>query len=212
MQRYCNRRLTTEVGYTSAWCAELVEPLLLSTNDNLLLVVIFLGTNDATLPFDTKYHVPLPTYKNNLKKMIKATQDKRPNAKILLITPPPIDADRCAQVRKKQGRRPDRDVQTTRSYRDACLDVGREMNVSVLDTWRLFLGEEIEHRVQTLERILSDGLHLDVIGNQILGNAVIDIIRSEWAEIAPESLEMMVPGHADIDVDNLKESLYGNQN
>ncbi|KAF2682137.1 SGNH hydrolase [Lentithecium fluviatile CBS 122367] len=57
-----------------------------------LLVTIFLGANDACIIGDSEY-VPLPLFTSNICEFVEEIliQDDLPNAKIVLITPPPVN-------------------------------------------------------------------------------------------------------------------------
>ena len=102
------------------------------------------------------------------------------NSRILLITPPPVDPERWCQ--HKSASIPDRSVSNTRLYKDACLDVGANRNVVVLDTWKLYLGDE-ECTPVTVKNILVDGLHLDIKGNMMLADEILDCIKRNWPEL-----------------------------
>lgn len=57
-----------------------------------LLFTIFLGANDACFVGDTEY-VPLPTFEANIRAFVETilTQDAMSDARIVIITPPPIN-------------------------------------------------------------------------------------------------------------------------
>jgi lysophospholipase L1-like esterase len=207
-------------GYNTAWCVALLPHVLTSTLPcpttgtfaTIKLITIFLGANDAVLPGNRQY-VPLADYKKNLSKMIDLVLQNDPhtryyfksNYRILLITPPPVDPERWCN--HKGAATPDRSITNTNMYRSACLEIGMDKRVVVLDTWKLFLGD-YECTPETTRELLVDGLHLDIKGNKLVAAGIMDCIKSNWPEILPEQLVEPVVWHDKVDPKNVAASLF----
>ena len=93
-------------GYNSRWYIRYAED-----NDvwnepgNIVLITIFFGANDAALPDrDPAKHVPIPEYKENLEMLIDNATKSYPNAKILLISPPPVHREQRLAFQKVSRR------------------------------------------------------------------------------------------------------------
>lgn len=129
-------------------------------------------------------------------------------SRILLITPPPVDPERWCN--HKSACTPDRTIENTNLYKCACLEVGIKMNVVVLDTWKLYLGDE-ECTRDTTREILVDGLHLDIKGNVMLADGIMDCIHANWPELKPDQLIEPVSWHDKIDPRDILGTLYTNR-
>lgn len=85
-------------------------------------MTILWGANDAS---NSHQHVPLEEYKENLKKIIQFFRNSF-HTKIILITPPPIDAEAWG--------RGDRDNSITRLYAKAVLELSKEIDLPCVGT------------------------------------------------------------------------------
>lgn len=92
-------------------------------------------------------------------------------------------------------------------YRATCLEIGLEMNVVTLDTWKLFLGDQA-CTPETTKDILVDGLHLDVRGNIMLADGIMECIKVHWPEILPDKLLEPIAWHDRVDPNNIVGSLF----
>ncbi|KAI9347180.1 SGNH hydrolase-type esterase domain-containing protein [Zopfochytrium polystomum] len=222
-------------GFTSRWCKHILPETLQSTlpppsaaaaaaasaaPPKIALVTLFLGANDAVLAdANPRQHVPLAEYRENLKSMLSDIRRHAPDAKAVLITPPPVDPSRWGPHCVAKGRPNDRSVEQTRAYRDAALEVygelvaadptGAERWLRPLDTWPLFLGPETAWSADRCGQVLSDGLHLAFEGNRLLARALLDLVKTAWPrELDPDRLQVRVPTHDVIDVDNLPAAAF----
>ncbi|KAJ3412287.1 Serine/threonine-protein kinase 33 [Chytridiales sp. JEL 0842] len=206
-------------GYNTEWCKHLLPEVLKSTlppaipggiQPEIKLITIFLGANDAVLP-GLRQHVSLPKYKANLFEMLETVRKISPNTRIILITPPPVDPERWG--------RPDRTVEHTKKYRDACIEVTHEAKtthgygdqLTFVDTWEVFLGKGNGDKPYTMDQVkdmLSDGLHLASKGNILLYEALMATIKTQWPDLYPDNIRSRVPWHDKVDVDDLKNSLF----
>ena len=93
-------------------------------------------------------------------------------------------------------------MSNTNLYRLACLEIGKEESIPALDTWKLFLGDK-ECTPETTREILIDGLHLDIKGNMMLADGIMECIKCLWPEILPDRLVEPVAWHDKVDPSNL---------
>ena len=138
--------------------------------------MIFFGANDACLPSsDSGQHVPLDTYRQNLRKIIQHPSVTAQTPRLILVTPPPIDEYSMEVSDAAKGifgvrRRADH----TKLYAEACREVGQDLGLIVLDLWSIFMdaagyepgkplpGSKKTGKNVVLDRLLSDGtLHSD---------------------------------------------------
>ncbi|KAJ3209749.1 hypothetical protein HK099_008436 [Clydaea vesicula] len=121
---------------TTQTALEKLISILLKDSQDLSLITIFLGSNDAVIyPPDFNSHlVELDKYIDNLRYMIVKIRDANADTKLILISPPPVDESR-ERLRKNS---------TTVNYKNACWDISMELSVPFLDTWELFKGKANE--------------------------------------------------------------------
>lgn len=187
-------------GYTSKWCA-LMLPTLFPADDPAwevpLLAVVFLGANDAALP-TREQHVTVHEYQQYLRCIVAYLRNRRrldgKRTQILLLTPPPVDEDRWEAHCLARGRELDRKNEVTRLYAQACLGVGKTMDVPVVDVWKLLGGADLTEVAPNL----GDGLHLSPQGNLLVCEAVLRAIEEYYPDLVPSQLPMQAPEHFEI--------------
>ncbi|KAI7499342.1 hypothetical protein KC367_g4558 [Hortaea werneckii] len=190
----------------------------ISGTSEIKLFVLFFGANDARLPStgEPEQHVPLESFKANLRAMATCPQlrDTHPGAKVLLITPPPVDERLCAQDDAGKGIfHPRRTAETTAMYAQAVRDVGAELSgegdVAVLDLWGHFMRvagwvpgeplvgskdvEQVDPGKGGLGKLLKDGVHLTGEGNRMLFSELVALVNRTWPELDAEGLEFDLP-------------------
>ena len=92
-------------------------------------ITIFFGANDACLPSSpTGQHVPLEEYAANLRKIIKLVREFVPGARIILISPPPVNEYQLekSDLAKYGTMEPRRTAEHTKRYAEICRDVQAE--------------------------------------------------------------------------------------
>ncbi|KDO18459.1 hypothetical protein SPRG_15168 [Saprolegnia parasitica CBS 223.65] len=132
------------------------------------LITIFLGANDAALVPEPQ-HVPLETYAGNLKILLQTLGATFPDCRFLLLTPPPIDDTRIKSRSNAEAGK----------YAAACVAVGAERKVPVVDFWTA---------MQNMPHLLSDGLHFNRAGNIAAHALILSAIRQHYPALAPEAL------------------------
>ncbi|KAJ4352329.1 uncharacterized protein N0V89_007677 [Didymosphaeria variabile] len=158
-------------GYTSehvkAEFTRLIKKLTIVEAPPTLLFTIFLGANDACFVGETEY-VPLPQFSDNIRSFVEEilNQDKLSSAKIVLITPPPINVPEPLPIDDeslgpamakalKEGRDPkkDRGYMTwvsKRRYAEGIMSIAKEYEetgrVVGLDYWRALVDAGLEEQ------------------------------------------------------------------
>jgi len=155
---------------------------------------VLLGANDAavTMPIDSQ-HVPLEEYEANLKAIVT-----HPNivahkeAKILVVTPPPLDEIRITELDMKAGHpHPMRYAQISASYSEAARRVARSTpGVVLVDLYAALMDEAVKEtrgfdaasgtlgdpktsgQRGYLEKLLPDGLHMSGKAYEIFYKAI----------------------------------------
>lgn len=134
--------------------------------------MIFFGANDACLPGQSQ-HVPLQRYCQILKLLCLSPSVVAHDPTVLLVTPPPVNEYQMnIQDALKGYTIPRRTAANTKMYADACRQVGKELNVPVVDLWQAFMtragwkegdpltGSRHVERSKVLETFLLDGICL----------------------------------------------------
>lgn len=109
--------------------------------------------------------IPLPDYKENLKKIVNHRLLSSHQPKIILFTPPPIDQ---YQRLDYEGPNLARSPEVTMSYANACKDVAAELDLPVLDIWTLFMEKAGWNGDEKLPGSLM------MPRNDVLGDLLID--------------------------------------
>lgn len=131
---------------------------------------IFFGANDACLPGTTGQDVPLDDFKQNLRDIVwhKTVTAQKP--RLIIITTPPINEYKLEEHYLAAGISDrSRTAANTKKYADACRDIGKELNVTVLDIWSIMMakagwkegeplvGSKHVERSKILDDLLVDG-------------------------------------------------------
>ena len=105
--------------------------------------MIFFGANDACLPdSDTGQHIPLPEFKDNLKAIVRHSSVKAHKPRLIIVNPGPVDEYQAEQSDAAKGiTRVRRTAEHTKKYAEACLEIGKELDVVVLDLWSAFMAK-----------------------------------------------------------------------
>ncbi|KAH8900214.1 SGNH hydrolase [Thozetella sp. PMI_491] len=162
------------------------------------ILVVFYGANDARLPDDEgtrQQHVPLERYRENLAAIVTDARVKEHNPHIVVITPPPIDERLCEKNNKEWGVVQIRKAAATKAYAEAAREVAEETGAAALDLWSIFMeragwkpgdplqgSKDVEENPEGLPKLLRDGLHLTVEGEQLLFESLFNFIKTTWPE------------------------------
>jgi lysophospholipase L1-like esterase len=104
--------------------------------------MVFFGANDAALEeAQIGQHVPIPTYRENLAKIVNHEAVKAHNPRIILVAPPPVNEHLLFPNDLARGIKIcARTAVTTKSYAQAVCDLGKELDIPVLDLWTAFMS------------------------------------------------------------------------
>jgi lysophospholipase L1-like esterase len=166
-----------------------------TSKNRISLITIFFGANDAALPFAYQ-HVPITRFTENLSEMFNMIQNPNsqfynPNAKIILITQPPVNEVQWKKRCDENGDPMNRTAEVAKAYAEAAREIAGQHQVPVCDLWTELMqlvGEDVvngkEEYVDVasktcyadeksykhdLSEFLLDGLHLNSNGNKVSG-------------------------------------------
>lgn len=105
----------------------------------------------------------------------------RTHVPIILMTPPPVDIDAWFRSRGyEEDAAYDRANDVARNYGNRVKQVGVDFNCSILDVFDLLGGNGDDYGQN-----LRDGLHLSGDGNKLLYTGLMDLITTDFPELAP---------------------------
>lgn len=124
-------------------------------------------------PFLINLQLTIEQFKTNLHELISLVRSPSsphysPSTKLLLITPPPVDAEVRGRdlLARDPPRVPDRDAERTRLFAEAVKEVGKEAEIPAVDAWTRI--DEAAKRDGGLGKYLNDGLHLTAEGYKLV--------------------------------------------
>jgi len=188
-------------GYNTRWAELALDRLLPTSTDSAdvsgqvlqqaVLWTVWFGANDAAIS-DTSAgmtHVPLYEYENNLKSLLtKIKQSSSGPVQIIVLTPPPIDANKYAEwCREKFGAQASEPASRTdewaRRYAAAAVRAATSCGAEVIDVY-----SAMHSSGQPVAEFLSDGLHLNQAGNQLVYDLLVKVIdeRFSWLKVVPD--------------------------
>lgn len=119
-------------------------------NGRVLLLSLWFGANDSCLPHPFQ-HVPLPTFKANLRGISSFPALQRHNPKLIFATPPPVELHTRDPLDIAAGPEPMRLAETTADYAQAVKEVSAEVEgAAYIDFWTLMMREAGWKEGQTL--------------------------------------------------------------
>jgi lysophospholipase L1-like esterase len=185
-------------GYNTGWFLKLAATEYgkndLFNHDNVQLVTIFFGANDASHPtWNARQHVPLLQYQSNLKEIVSLTRlNFGPHVKIIMISPPPVCHEgrlryQKVQYKEKATGELERTLELSGQYAQGARQVAEELNLPFLDLWTMMQfsssteGGGDDEAKMVVERadwrsFLSDGLHFSASGNKFVGESILHMI------------------------------------
>ncbi|KAG5304213.1 GDSL Lipase/Acylhydrolase [Histoplasma capsulatum G186AR] len=187
------------------------------------LMIVFFGANDAVLPgFEQHVPLPTYEA-NLRKILTHPLIKEHKETNLLLLTPPPVDeyqfsaADTDTDMGTDTGTAtpsgtPEpasvavmRKASQTKKYADACRQVGKALNVPVADIWTAFMtaagwvegqplpGSRDVPANKKLQALLSDGLHFNPAGYQVMYDEVTRAIRTHYPHLTPGNVPIHFP-------------------
>ena len=188
-------------GYNSKHAVDLLPSLSLSSNSNpsggnLLFCTVYFGANDATLPGSRQF-ISEDQFASNVAKVVTTIRSSRQSeaaAKtstvmpIILMTPPPLDGEAWTNFKGMANRSNERH----KLYGDLVKEVAQKHHCSLLDVWTLLQGDTSP---EIHGKYLTDGLHLNELGNRKLCEGLTELIENEYPNLMPrlEGSEKGIP-------------------
>lgn len=171
------------------------------------------GSNDACIPESpTNQHVPLQTYKKNLKTIITHPLISAHRPKIILVTPPPIDEVTQEEKDATNNYLLCRRASTTAKYAEAVRDLGTDVggDIAVFDLWNVIMNEALDKtpghdsngpilgtkelgNSKALTNLMPDGLHFGGHGYTIFFKALLSTIEAKWPSTDPKTESWIFP-------------------
>jgi lysophospholipase L1-like esterase len=183
--------------------------LLLPQQDHVVLVIIWFGANDASLPhLNPRQYVSISDYQQNLKTFIQLAHETHPHAKIMLVTPPPVVHEQRLQYQiQRYGPQLatgqlERTLENAGLYAQAALQVASECSVPCLNLWKEMQESAPTPTTATLDnqsdadrttdstatpswsRFFCDGLHFSKQGHDYVGRSIVEFIHASFPSLA----------------------------
>ncbi|KAG0232557.1 SGNH hydrolase-type esterase domain-containing protein [Mortierella sp. GBAus27b] len=196
-------------GYNSHWIKSIFPDLLRQESTApgsapARLVLVALGTDDASFPH-TRQHVAVDAYKENLRSIITfirypESPNYSPDTQVILVTPAPVHDAMWEASLEAANLTLDRSNSITKEYVDACVQVGEELHVPVVDVWT-DITCQIEgtcelHESDLLEDYMMDGFHLRRMGNEVLYKGVMNAVAKHYPHLHPTCWPTVFPGYS----------------
>ncbi|EQC32356.1 hypothetical protein SDRG_10103 [Saprolegnia diclina VS20] len=158
---------------TTKWLRVLPDLIAEWKNKQPMLVVIFLGANDASLPDGPSHasYASIADYKANLRRLIASFSDAYPQCKYLLLTPPPVDNRAWSPADKLDA--------VTAMYAAACMDVAGELQIPAIDFYSAMHGQW---------DLFGDGLHFNAKGMVRAHEMITSAIKHAYPHMTPDAL------------------------
>ncbi|KAG7663870.1 IAH1 [[Candida] subhashii] len=214
-------------GYNSEMGKHLLRKILTaelnSTKDNIKLLTIFFGTNDAFQINDELNKiqaVSLKQYKQNLSEMIEMALEN--NIRPIIIGPGLHDHELAVQFFGSFGRKVQGKTVTNKrlfEYSEGAKEVADKYNVAFVDLWNAFRidgGWSTEQLLNGNENAgpgritdyLTDGIHFKPLGYAIAYEEVMKAIRKHYPSLSPEKMPEILSDWADIDPKDIEASVF----
>lgn len=187
-RRHADVMLRGYSGYNSADAVALL-PHVFPLDDPTppVLVTVCFGANDAVKPDSGAARVqgcPLDAYARNVRAIVAHLKKLKPPPRVLVMTPPPVDAEAWQASRVAKGytteEESDRELSRTLEYANAAMAAAREGGAGVIGL-DLF-GKLVA--VKGWERCMSDGLHLSPEGYRRATEFIVDAVERKLGLVA----------------------------
>lgn len=113
-----------------------------------------------------------------------AKKVKREELPVVLLTPPPVSSTAWDHYCTVVAPRPlsPRSNENAKQYGTRVLEIAKEMDCAVVDTFQLLGGDKGEKHY---EKYMTDGLHLNAEGNRIVYEGIMDAIKLNYEYLLP---------------------------
>ncbi len=188
-------------GYNSRWILQRVlkEDIPHSNYFNIKLVTILLGANDATFESSSPQGLSLTEFRYNIEEIIKYFKKQDSSIKFILITPPMIDEEALRIRNEKKGYKLNRSVKRTKLFADTILNISAVTeNCIGIDLYRNTIDDDNINNNKN-NKYLSDGLHLNELGNKVLVDLVEECIAKHFPKLASNQIKMRTKSWREIE-------------
>lgn len=182
--RYCRRADVLNRGYSgynTRWASPVLQKLLADgMGDGAVLWIIWLGANDAAVPDTHRQHVPVEEYEARLA-MFAQQVKANSRASLVFVTPLAVDEQKYLaflRLRNPSLEVPDRLDSGAQKYAEAVRRVATTSGVPVLDVYTAMHEQKLP-----VGSFLSDGLHLNENGGELVANLVFELIESKFPSL-----------------------------
>jgi len=142
------------------------------------LVIAYFGGNDSMGPHPSGLgpHVPLPEYIESMRKIVIHLQSLSEETRIILLSCPPVNEEKIRGNISQFLSELVRTNELCQRYSDACVKLGQEMGVKVVD-----LFTALQKRDDWMDACFTDGIHLSAEGSKIVVEEILKVIKeADW--------------------------------
>eukprot|EP01130_Rhizamoeba_saxonica_P013700 TRINITY_DN5879_c0_g1_i2.p2 TRINITY_DN5879_c0_g1~~TRINITY_DN5879_c0_g1_i2.p2 ORF type:complete len:245 (-),score=44.87 TRINITY_DN5879_c0_g1_i2:926-1579(-) len=175
-------------GYTSRAASSILNYYFNPTIIDPVLITLFFGANDSN--YNSNQFVSVEDYQHNLADIIQQLKNMFPKVQLLLISPPPVDPQN-----PKWSFGTGRDNETTILYVNAVQELSAELNLPWVNCYNLMIQHD------NWRDFLVDGLHLSDKGNSLLGDELVNLLKS-LNKFKKHALRRDFPKYSSIDLMN----------
>lgn len=172
--------------------------VLADLDDQVAAIFLCFGANDASDKVKNLFnqHVDVEDFEANMRYIIATLRERCPSAKILVSPPTPVHREKYLEWRgspilfpANEGKSPDeiidRSTDRVRLYAEAVRRVVRSMNddhLALCDLFETFMTE-VEGKEDNLGSLLSDGLHFNERGEEVVLTTILATIAERFPEL-----------------------------
>lgn len=154
-------------GYQSTQLVHKLQTDLIAPGADVKLFLIHIGTNDSAI--GALQSITVQTYISNLKQIISHIRTNHSSSRIILLTPSTLDPKTCTEFEDTfqipLPLRSPRLPGNTLRYVDACIKLGLEEHVPVVDCFRLH--QKVLDEGGKTKDLFDDGLHYSAQGYSV---------------------------------------------
>lgn len=177
-------------GYNTRWARLALDRLLVKGShlETSSLWTVWLGANDAALPdrSGAVQHVPVEEYGQNLKGIVEQIQRSCKGARVVVLSPPPIDETKLVAMQQSKGAPPGtppaRTCEASGRYAEAAKRVAAECGAEFVDVYAEMLAAS-----PAVGEYLVDGLHLNDAGNEFVCRLLLRMLDERLPRLAVEA-------------------------
>ncbi|KDP24452.1 hypothetical protein JCGZ_25016 [Jatropha curcas] len=138
------------------------------------LVIVYFGGNDSMEPpTSVGPLVPLPEYKENIRRIALHLKGLSETTRIIFLGVPPVNEKMLQEI---HGDKTGRTNEGCRIYSEACSEVSKEMGIATIDLWTA-----MQEREDWLTACFTDGVHLSGEGSETVVKEIMRVLKeADW--------------------------------